>query len=175
MEANERREELLRLLQLDLKPVSASALAEHFGVSRQIIVGDVALLRAKGIDILATPRGYVLNKDNAETAALVDTYVLACRHDKSGLSQELYIFADHGASLLNITVEHPIYGNITQPLEIKSRYEADAFLNKVALTGASLLCDLADGVHLHTIRCPDSEAYRRILVALKEKGILYVK
>lgn len=174
METNQRRDELVALLQAATKPVSASKLAEQFGVSRQIIVGDVALLRAGGLQITATARGYVLDKDSLDED-MNDTYVLACIHDKSLLAEELYIFADHGAELLNVTVEHPVYGTLSQPLNLRSRYEADAFLHKVAATGASLLCDLSGGVHLHTVRCPNAEAYRRVLVALKEKGLLYVK
>lgn len=175
MEASERREEILKLLQMDIKPMSASNLAEHFGVSRQIIVGDIALLRASGTNIIATPRGYILNKNAAEGADPTDAYVIACRHDKSMLETELYTIIDNGGRFQNVSIDHPIYGTIAQPLDIRSRYDADQFVNQVAVSGASLLCDLTEDVHLHSIRCPDPEAYRRILVALKEKGILYTK
>ncbi|MDL2253974.1 transcription repressor NadR [Ruminococcaceae bacterium OttesenSCG-928-I18] len=174
MEASERRSEILKLLQLDIKPVSASNLAERFEVSRQIIVGDIALLRAGGADILATPRGYLLNKKGeGEEDSPVDGYVIACRHDKTLLETELYTVIDNGGRFLNVSVEHPIYGSIVHELDIRSRFDADEFIKKVAVTGANLLCSLTDDVHLHTIRCPDAETYRRILVALKEKGIIH--
>lgn len=176
MKAEDRRAQLLNLLKMDMKPMSASKLAEHFGVSRQIIVGDVALLRASGIDVIATPRGYVLGKDSGEgEAGGADTYVLACRHDKVGLEDELYTLADNGAALLSISIDHPLYGTITQKLDLYSRYDVDAFLKKVMTSGASLLCSLTDGVHLHTVRCADPAAYRRILMRLKELGILYTQ
>ena len=60
MRAEERRQAIRELLQNSKQPVSASVLAARFAVSRQIIVGDIALLRAAGADISATPRGYVI-------------------------------------------------------------------------------------------------------------------
>ena len=173
MDAKKRRDELLKLLQMDIKPMSANNIAEHFGVSRQIIVGDVALLRAAGHDILATQSGYILNKPKGDTAADADTYILACRHDKGQLEAELHAIVDNGGVLLNVSVDHPIFGSITQPLEIRSRFDVDALLSKIAVSGASLLCSLTGGAHLHTIRCPNPDAYRRILDSLKKLGILY--
>lgn len=176
MDANKRREEILKLLQMDIKPMSANNIAERFDVSRQIIVGDVALLRAAGHEIIATQSGYILNKKDENGAdADDDTYILACRHDKGQLEGELYAIVDNGGVVVNVSVDHSIYGTITQPLNIHSRYEVDAFLSKVAVTGGSLLCSLTNGAHLHTIRCADPEAYRRILTRLRELGILYTK
>ncbi len=176
MEAKKRREELLKLLQMDIKPMSASNIAERFGVSRQIIVGDVALLRAAGQDIVATQSGYILNRPKGEGADVdSDTYILACKHDKAFLEEELYAIVDNGGVLLNVSVDHVLYGSITKQLNISSRFEADEFVKRVVVTGASLLCSMTDGAHLHTIRCADPEAYRRILTRLKDKGILYMK
>ncbi len=174
MDASQRRAEILKLLQMDIKPMSASNLAERFEVSRQIIVGDIALLRASGADIIATPRGYLLNKKlDGVDDNLLDGFVIACRHDKSQLDVELYTVIDNGGRFIGVSVEHPLYGTISQEMDIRSRYDADQFLSKIAVTGASLLCSLTNGVHLHTIRCPDAEAYRRIMMALREKGILH--
>ena len=175
MDPSARREEILQLLQLDIKPMSATNLADRFGVSRQIIVGDIALLRAGGVDIIATARGYILNKDEAAKEELKDSYVLACCHDKVQLEEELFIIADNGGVLVNVVVEHPLYGNITQELNIENRFDASNFVNKVTMTGGTLLSSLTGGVHLHTIRCKDPDSYRRILVALKQKNILYTK
>jgi transcriptional regulator of NAD metabolism len=176
MSAKDRREQLLKLLRMDIKPMSANNIAERCGVSRQIIVGDIALLRAAGNDILATQSGYILNKPGGEGGlADSDTYIIACRHDKGLLEAELYAIVDNGGTLVNVSVDHPMYGSITQPLDIHSRFDADTFLSKVAVTGASLLSALTGGAHLHTIRCANPEAYRRILSTLREKGILYTK
>ncbi|MGD9560547.1 MAG: 3H domain-containing protein, partial [Oscillospiraceae bacterium] len=150
MEAKERREELLKLLQMDIKPMSANNIAERFSVSRQIIVGDIALLRASGHDIIATQSGYILNKKTSEEDD-IDSYIIACRHDKGLLEAELYTIVDNGGILVNVSVDHPMFGTITQPLNIRSRFDADAFLSRVAVTGATLLSSLTDGAHLHTI------------------------
>lgn len=175
IDAAQRRSEIFKLLQMDIKPVSANSLAERFEVSRQIIVGDIALLRAGGADILSTSRGYILNKKHDGEDDPSDSYVIACQHDKSQLENELYAVIDNGGRFINISVEHEIYGTIALPMEIRSRYDADKFIKKLTVTGASLLCSLTDGVHLHTVRCPEPESYRRILEELKEQGILYTK
>lgn len=175
MTTKKRRDEILKLLAMDTKPVSANTLADRFGVSRQIIVGDIALLRAAGQDITATQSGYVLSQQSQEDALDADTYILSCRHDKVQLEQELYTVVDNGGVFLNVSVDHPLYGTITQNLNIGNRYEADEFIQKVAVTGGSLLSSLTEGAHLHTIRCPSPEAYRRILSGLREKSILFIK
>ena len=175
MTAKQRREELLNLLRMDIKPMSANNIADRFGVSRQIIVGDIALLRAAGHEIIATQNGYFLQRREGEEAGDADTYVLACRHDKALLEVELYTIVDNGGIVVNVSVDHPLYGAITQPLDIRSRYDANAFLSKVAVSGGNLLCSLTDDAHLHTIRCASPEAYRRILAGLRERGILYTK
>ena len=167
----QRRAALLEQLRHTDTPVSASALAEKLGVSRQIIVGDVALLRAAGEAIEATPRGYRIARSEMGVSAL-----LACRHD--GLDQlrrELYIVADNGGVLEDVIVENPLYGQITGRLHITSRYDADAFLRQAAAAPDALLSRLTGGVHLHTIRCPDAEAFERIRDALAAAGLLYQK
>ena len=173
MDAKKRREELLKLLRMDIKPMSATNIAERFAVSRQIIVGDVALLRAAGHDIVATQSGYVLNKTTEPDET--DTYIIACNHDKTALQNELYTVVDFGGTMVDVAVDHPVFGNITQELNIANRFDADNFLKQVALTGGKLLSALTDGAHLHTIRCQNPDAYRRILAQLREQEILYMK
>ena len=120
MTAEERRGEILRALEQAETPVSASALAKQLHVSRQAIVGDVAMLRALNSPIAATPRGYVLKQEQN-----LQTRTIACRHDDEHLLQELYIAVDNGCAVLDVTVEHPIYGQISGQLQVFSRYDAD--------------------------------------------------
>ena len=54
MQAAERRAEILEVLRGAKGAVSATQLAARFGVSRQVIVGDVALLRAAAADVFIT-------------------------------------------------------------------------------------------------------------------------
>ena len=110
MHAEERRETILKLLRQSAQPVSASTLAGQLSVSRQIIVGDIALLRAGGADILATPRGYCLQ--NAAAAGL--TRRVAVRHDEAGMEAELNTMVDNGCTVVDVIVEHPLYGEWVQ-------------------------------------------------------------
>ena len=167
MEAVERRRAIAqRLAQAD-GPVSAAALAKAFSVSRQIIVGDVALLRAGGMEIFATPRGYILP---GEPAALTRT--VACVHSGGEMARELEIMVDQGCQVVDVVVEHPVYGQLTGQLHLSSRYEVQEFIRSVSENQAKLLSALTGGIHLHTLRCPSEEAYQRVLEELDRAGFL---
>lgn len=173
MTAKERRDQIIHQLSNADSPISATTLAALCSVSRQIIVGDIALIRASGLNILATPRGYIL-----ETASPIPLYIekkIACIHDDSRILDELYTVVDLGGALIDVTVEHSVYGQINAPLHIASRFDADMFYAKLENSGARPLCDLTDGIHLHTLRANSEEIIVRILDALKEKGFLFLE
>ena len=165
MRAEERRQAILEHLRQSSRPVSAGLLAERFSVSRQVVVGDVALLRASGADISATPRGYVILKADRGLIRRV-----ACRHDGLGMEAELCAVVDQGCSVLDVIVEHPVYGQLTGPLQLSSRYDVGQFLSRCA--GARPLSDLTGGIHLHTLSCPDEDAFRRVRDVLRDLGVL---
>lgn len=169
MNAAERRTKITHLLTQADSPISATALATQCGVSRQIIVGDVALLRAGGLAVLATPRGYVL--ENTVAPAHTERRVV-CRHGDDRLHEELYTVVDLGGALIDVTVEHSVYGQICAPLHIFSRYDADVFCKKIQSPGARPLCDLTGGIHLHTLRAPDQATLDRVVQGLLDKGFL---
>lgn len=166
-----RKEQVLTCIKESDKPVSASAIAKILGVSRQIIVGDVALLRAKGVQIIATPRGYVCQNDIPE--GLIKT--IAVSHSEADLQDELYTIVDLGGEVIDVIVEHPIYGQLSGNLHVCSRYDVDQFMQHIAGEQVRPLSNLTGGLHLHTIRCKDEETYQRIVTALKHKGYLYHK
>ena len=168
--SEKRRQEILKVLQSSQKPESASSLARRFSVSRQIIVGDIALLRAASYAIDATPRGYVMQREDSQARRMI-----ACRHEDARLQEELYTVVDNGCGVLDVIVEHPLYGEISGSLQIFSRYDVDAFCKKLEKEKANPLCALTGGIHLHTLYCPSEEAYQRVLSALREKGILFEK
>lgn len=168
MNAAERRTKITQLLTQTHKPLSATALAAQCGVSRQIIVGDVALLRAGGLSVLATPRGYIL--ESASSVPLQPERRVVCRHGDDRLLEELYTIVDLGGALMDVTVEHSVYGQICAPLHIFSRYDADMFCEKLKIPAARPLCELTGGIHLHTLRAQDEETLDRIVQALKDKG-----
>ena len=168
MDATTRRSAVLQALLDADGPLSASALAGQFSVSRQIIVGDVALLRAGGERISATPRGYVL--DRAEPGVV---RTVACRHTMDGTERELQIMVDNGCAVLDVIVEHAVYGQLTGQLRIRSRYDVTQFMERLISDGAKPLSSLTDGIHLHTLSCPDEAAFSRTCAALREAGFLF--
>lgn len=165
--AEDRRQAILDMLSSSHRPVSASALASRFSVSRQIIVGDVALLRASGADISATPRGYIILP-----AATGLRRQVAVQHDAAKIELELNAIVDQGCTVVDVIVEHPLYGQLTGPLQISSRHEVAQFMVRCRQTAAMPLSRLTEGLHLHTLSCPDEEAYRRTCQALRTLGIL---
>lgn len=172
MDANRRRQAIMDCLQEAAQPITGSELAARLSVSRQVIVQDIALLRAQGQKILATPQGYIiLSQDNSKL--LKRTF--ACRHFEADTRKELNIFVDCGGIVEDVIVEHPIYGQISGSLMLKSRADVAAFCRKVEESDAALLSSLTEGVHLHTVRAEKSEVFRQIEKALDDAGILLKK
>ena len=167
MNAKVRRSAILARLKHENGPVSATALAKEHGVSRQIIVGDIAILRAGGEPISATPRGYLLDRENAG-----ELHTVAVRHTTQEMERELQICVDNGCTVLDVVVEHPVYGQLVGQLQLSSRYDVEQFLNRSRSGAARPLSDLTGGIHLHRLLCPDEAAYRRVCRQLDEAGIL---
>ena len=165
--AQARRQAVAQALEEAVEPVSAAALAERFSVSRQIIVGDVALLRAGGTDILATPRGYLLGGRGGGVERTV-----ACVHAPEEMERELNAIVDQGCTVIDVIVEHPIYGQLTGPLQLSSRYDVIQFVDRCRQSDALPLSNLTEGIHLHTISCPDETAFQRVQTALEQLGVL---
>lgn len=166
----DRKEKIIEEIKKSDKPVSASTLAKKLGVSRQIIVGDVALIRASGTNIIATPRGYILDSKQQN-----QTYTIAVNHSQEQMADELYTIVDLGGCAIDVIVDHPVYGQLTGKLHLSSRYDVDQFIKKVNNNQARPLSQLTDGLHLHTIQCPNEDTYQRIVSALDEKGYLFKK
>jgi len=167
MHSEQRRQAILDILQQAQLPVSAGTLAGRLSVSRQIIVGDVALLRAAGAEISATPRSYILQ---SSSSGIVRT--VACRHTAADMEAELNIMVDHGCTVLDVIVDHPIYGQLTGPLHLHSRYDVQQFIVRSHEAAAAPLSLLTEGIHLHTLSCPDEAAYLRVQAALEHADFL---
>ncbi len=167
MDAAARREYIVKRLKNETEPISAASLAAALSVSRQIIVGDVALLRASGEKISSTPRGYVLVGGSERS------YTVACMHGGEDTEKELYIMVDNGCTVLTVEVEHPVYGLLTGQLQLKNRHDVRQFIEKMSDDAASPLSMLTGGVHLHTLACPDAECFERTKAQLAEAGLLY--
>lgn len=169
MSGEKRRVKILEILSQNTKPTSATYLAGIMGVTRQIIVSDVALLRASGVKIIAERLGYTLERNVSD--CLYKTVI--CKHTKEQTLDELYAIVDNGGKVVSVTVEHSLYGQISADLIISSRFDAQEFVKKSEEVGASQLSDLTDGVHIHTICVKDEDTYLRIADCLSNLDILY--
>ena len=167
MKSEERRNLILNMLQDSDSSISATTLANKFSVTRQIIVADIALLRATGYSITADNKGYKLNIINTD---LIKKIVV--KHNKNEVNDEFYAIVDNGGKILDVIVEHQLYGKISVELNICSRYEADEFVIKLNETNSNPLSLLTQGIHIHTIEVPNEEAFERIKNKLTEIGIL---
>ena len=168
MQSEQRRKEILNILHERTTPVSASSLAEMFGVTRQIIVKDIALLRAEKADIISTSRGYIINSKESTGCNMT---VNVC-HDAEKIQDELETIIDLGGRVLTTSVEHPFYGTLGETLNIKSRKDIRLFLDKVKSTGCEPLLKLTLGKHSHVIEADDQQTLKEIKQALMEKGYL---
>ena len=167
MTAAERRSGIRRILEAAQQPISASSLAQEFSVTRQVVVGDIALLRAAGHQISATPRGYLLQR--IEKGFLKQ---LACRHSAADTEKELNIMVDCGCTVVDVIVEHAVYGQLTAALQLSSRYDVSQFITRMGDTEALPLSALTEGVHLHTVLAPDENRYHQLKSLLSREGFL---
>lgn len=160
------------MLQRADQPLSATYIAKEFHVSRQIVVGDVALLRASGHQIDSTPRGYLLTSEPGINSPFPYVGMVACNHSSEEVAEELYTIVDFGGTAIDVAIEHPIYGQLSGRLDVHSRYDADMFVEKVKQYSTKPLSVLTSGIHLHRVGTRDEETFLRIKAALKEKGFL---
>ncbi len=167
---DERRKAIECLLKQVQTPVTGSELAKKFNVSRQVIVQDIALLRASGMDIVASSNGYYLTEQETVTSQI---RTLVCKHaGYDSIEDELSIIIDMGGKVLNVIIDHPVYGDITCSLNVGSRHEIKQFVEKVKDSKAAPLASLTDGEHIHTIEVPSDEVFEIMKKQLKLKGIL---
>ena len=167
MKSDERRNLIIQTLSKCNSSISATLLANNFSVTRQIIVADIALLRASGYQIIADNKGYKLITANNDLIKRI-----AVQHSKDDVNNEFYAIVDNGGKVLDVIIEHPIYGKISVELNITSRYEADEFVKKLNNTNSHPLSILTQGLHIHTIEVPNNESFERIKLKLNELGIL---
>ena len=166
MEADKRREKLIKILRENPRPVSGSRLADVLGVSRQVIVQDIALLRAGGEDIFATPQGYI----HAHSLKSRPKRVFAVRHTPDRIEEELQIIIDYGGKVLDVMVEHPLYGELSGLLMLATANDLKEFMAKITEPGVEPLSTLTRGVHLHTVEADNEERLNQIGTALAKRG-----
>lgn len=168
MESETRRQKIIELLKKQEEPISGSQLAEQFGVTRQVIVKDMGMIKAGGLPLLATAKGYLLQK---ETDGLCRREIRVC-HNREQIGDEMRLIVDLGGYILNTHVDHPIYGSVGESLRIKSRRDIQNFLTKTEETGCMPLLALTNGVHSHTIAAEDEQTLDEICAELQNAGYL---
>lgn len=168
MSPNDRRARILEILRKTPRPVPGEELGARFGIGRTAVCQDVAVLRAEGHGVEATPRGYVLEPD----ATSGFRAVVAVRHGREGTEAELTALVDAGVTVADVVVEHPVYGELRGNLQIRGRDEVAAFMAKVRSQQVQLLSALTDGIHMHTLWAADRRRLARARDKLRTLGML---
>lgn len=162
----ERRDLITELIKKSEKPVSGSALASKFNVSRQVIVQDIALIRAAGYDIISTNRGYILSGSKTVSRAF------KVKHTDDMIQDELHTIVDLGGAVVNVFVEHRVYGHVEAALSIDSRRKVAEFIKDIKSGKSSPLKNITSDYHFHTIEADSEENLNMIEDALRRKGFL---
>lgn len=147
-----RRNHILDILKNANEPVSGSALAKQMGVSRQVIVQDITLLRT-AFPILATAKGYLLYPATEKKCRRT----FCVRHSKEETKNELNIIVDHGGKILDVMVEHDVYGEIRADLMLSCRKEVDEFCKRLGMSKSGPLNIIGSGIHYHTVEAASEE------------------
>lgn len=168
MSSKSRRDKIRELFINNKEPLKGQALAEMFNVTRQVIVKDIAIIRAEGLSIIATPEGYIVPVDNSNTLKRV----IAVSHSKNNMEDELKTIVKYGATIEDVIVEHPLYGEIKAMLMIKNLFDLESFVEKFNNYAAEPLSSITNGVHLHTICCDNEDILNKIIEELRKKGYL---
>ena len=166
MTGAQRREAIMQALEQAEKPLSGSAIAKLTGVSRQVVVQDVALLRSKGVPILATARGYVLEKPTGCRR------LFKCFHTDAQTEEELLAIVDAGGAVEDVIVNHRAYGRMSAPLGIGSRRDVERFMNDIRTGKSYPLSTVTSGYHFHHVTADDEATLDEIERILSEKGFL---
>jgi len=166
MSGSDRREDIIRQVQKSTVPLSGSKLAAGYHVSRQVIVQDIALLRAAGYDIISTNRGYILNTVKSVSR------VFKVQHTDEQLFEELCAIVDLGGMVKNVMVNHRVYGHIEAELNIDSRRKVDEFMEDIQSGKSSPLKNITSNYHYHKIIADKEETLDMIEDMLREKGFL---
>lgn len=165
----ERRHFILQVLKRSSEPLTGTELAKKANVSRQVIVGDITLLKAKKEPIVATSQGYIYLKEQEST---LHKRIVACYHTPDRTEEELNLIVDFGVTVRDVTIEHPVYGDLKASLMVSSRRDVNHFMDNINKNKASLLSQLTDGIHLHTLASSSEDRLDEAEQALRKADFL---
>ena len=166
MKADERRKAIVKLLASGQKAISGCALSDEFGVSRQIIVQDITILRNAGYDILSTHSGYLMQETPLKER------VFKVYHTKEQTEDELNLIVDLGGTVVDVFVWHKVYGRLAAPLNIFSRHHVKQFIEGVRTGKSTELMNITGGYHYHTVRAESDAILDRITEALSARNFI---
>ena len=166
MNTAERRNEILNFLQNADEPVAARKLASQFGVSRQVIVQDMAVIRAATPGILSTTRGYVIQQDSSCVREF------KVRHESDQTAEEMNLIVDCGGRICNISISHRVYGRVSAEMDIRSRQDVNKFITALNNSNSSALSNATSGYHYHLVEAASEERLDLIEEQLKKAGLL---
>ncbi len=167
----ERRQLIVDTLQSAVKPITGRTLGEMTNVSRQVIVGDITLLKAKNEPIVATSQGYIYMQAQETLGRIEKTIV--CKHTPDQTMDELNIFVDNGITVKDVKIEHPVYGDLSASIMVSNRNEVIEFIKRIRESDASYLSMLTeDRIHLHTIVADNEDQIKNAEEALRKADIL---
>ena len=170
MTGSQRREKLVQLLKTSDSPLSGTALAKQLQVSRQVIVQDIALMRAENHAIVSTNKGYLYRSAAAENTW--PKRVFFVRHSTEQVLEEFLTVIELGGRILDVSVEHELYGPIRADLLIENRADAEDFVSRLAACRDNPLKVLTDDCHFHTVTAPSEKLLDLIEAELRAKGYL---
>ena len=166
MSGEERRTSILNIICNSKTPISGGKLSKELNVSRQIIVSDIALLRASGYDIISTNRGYVINNPSGISS------IIKVNHTDEQIEDELNTIVDLGGIGVDVFVNHKVYGLISANLNIRSRRNVMEFINGIKSGKSTPLKNITSNYHYHTITAESNDIIELIKEELNNKGYL---
>lgn len=170
MDAPTRRKRIAALIAASATPLTGAELAGVMKVTRQVVVQDIALLRAAGAPIIATPSGYVTLCYAVKGRAL--RVFACCHHSLEKAEEELMIMVENGGTVRDVIIEHPVYGEISGTLNLATPVAVKNLIRRLKEKDARMLSFTTAGIHLHTVEAETEEALTKIEEELKSAGIL---
>lgn len=166
MKAAERRKAIVNLLLSSTQAISGGKLSEEFGVSRQIIVQDITVLKGSGYDIISTHNGYIIQQSPLKER------VFKVYHTTERTEDELATIVNLGGTVVDVFVWHKVYGKMTAPLNIFSSLHIKQFIEGVRSGKSTELMNITGGYHYHTVRAESESVLDEIEQALKAKNYI---
>ena len=145
MDGKERRNAIIDILKGSSEPVSGTMLSQKLKVSRQVIVQDIALIKANDIEIYSTHKGYIIagKKEISRVFKVI--------HEDNETEEELKLIVDMGGKVRDVFVYHKVYGVVRADMHIHSRRDISEYMKELAEGKSTFLKNVTAGYHYHTI------------------------